>query len=209
MLKSFSIILLLLIVVVGCSDDPVSSKDTEATFYYRSVGTGTVKLEFYTTAQNDTYYRNLLYELTRTDLAINIVANDEIIPLATGNKWVYNIKVFDSTNVQIYTDVDSSWVERDTTLDNQLWFILVDEDGPFQIAANRDDGYYARDVTLASGTTNIDSVGEAYLSAKYPVNAGESFPNKPGFITQVLATDTLVTVPAGSFSCYKYKRTEQ
>ena len=150
-----------------------------------------------------------MYELARADLTINIVTNDEIIPLAAGNKWVYNIKVFDSTNAQIYVSVDSSWVERDTTLDNQLWYILVDEDGPFQIAANHDDGYYARDVTLASGTTDIDSVGEAYLSAKYPVNAGETFSNKTGFVTKVLATDDSVTVPAGSFSCYKYKRTEQ
>ncbi len=209
MQKIFLVLIIIFLLASGCSDDPVSSSDTEASFYYRSVGTGTVKLEFYTTAQNDIYYRNLLYELARADLTINIVANDEIIPLAAGNKWVYNIKVFDSTNAQVYADVDSSWVERDTTLDNQLWYILVDEDGPFQIAANRDDGYYARDVTLASGTTNIDSVGEAYLSAKYPVNAGETFSNKPGFTTEVLATDDSVTVPAGSFSCYKYKRTEQ
>ncbi|MEA1980948.1 MAG: hypothetical protein U9N54_08240 [candidate division Zixibacteria bacterium] len=209
MLRLFSILVLVLLFAVGCSDDPVSSEDTEATFYYRTVGTGTVKLEFYTIAQNDTYYRNLLYELTRVDIANNIVANDEIIPLADGNKWVYNIKVFDSTNVQIYSGVDSSWVARDTTLDNQLWHILADKDGPFQIATNRDDGYYARDVTLASGTTDIDSVGEAYLSAKYPVNVGETFPNKTGFITEVLSTDDSVTVPAGSFSCYKYKRTEQ
>ena len=209
MLRIFSVLFLVLLFAVGCSDDPVSSEDTEATFYYRTVGTGTVKLEFFTVAENDTYYRNLLYELARADLALDIVANDEIIPLATGNKWVYNIKVFDSTNVQVYTDVDSSWVERDTTLDGQLWYILVDEDGPFQIAANRDDGYYARDVTLASGTTDIDSVGEAYMSAKYPVSTGETFPNKTGFITEVLSIADSVTVPAGSYSCYKYKRTEQ
>jgi len=209
MLRIFSVLFLVLLFAVGCSDDPVSSEDIEATFYYRSVGTGTVKLEFFTVAENDTYYRNLLYELARADLALDIVANDEIIPLATGNKWVYNIKVFDSTNVQVYTDVDSSWVERDTTLDNELWYILVDEDGPFQIAANRDDGYYARDVTLASGTTDIDSVGEAYMSAKYPVSTGETFPNKTGFITGVLSIADSVTVPAGSYSCYKYKRTEQ
>jgi hypothetical protein len=200
--------------IAGCGDDdnPVNSgKDTEARYYFRAPGYGTVSIEIYTTSVDDRFYMQYLSELEKVTFGSGdtVGSSSEILPLAVGNSWIYAITAFDSLGNVLGNGIDTSIVSRDTTIDNETWYILYNRGAPVNLGINRSDGYWSRAVTLSPNTTNIATLGDPYLSAKFPTATGQVFVNETGYSTVVLDTDTTVTVPAGTFRCYEYKKTPQ
>ncbi len=200
--------------IVGCGDDdnPANSgQDTEAKYYYRAPGYGTVSIEIYTTSTDNRFYMQYLSELEQVTFGSGdtIGSSSEIIPLAIDNSWIYAITAFDSLGNALGNAVDTSIVSRDTIVDNETWYILYNRGAPVNLGINRSDGYWSRKVTLSPGTGNIVALGEPYLSSKFPATVGQVFANETGYRTVVLDIDTMVTVSAGSFECYKYKKTPQ
>ena len=204
----------LALLLVGCGDDdnPVNSgNDSEARYYYRAPGYGTISIEIYTTSVDDRFYMQYLSELEQVTFGSGdtIGSSSEIIPLALGNRWIYTITAFDSLGIALGSSIDTSVVSRDTTIDNETWYILYNRGAPVNLGINRTDGYWSRTVTLSPGSTNIAALGEPYLSSKFPATVGQVFANETGYTSLVLDADTMVTVAAGTFECYKYKKTPQ
>ena len=201
----------LALLITGCGDNNSTNPepDTEAKYYYRSPGYGTVSIEIYTTSVDDRFYMQYLSELEEVTFGSGdtVGSVSEIIPLAVGNAWIYAITAFDSLGNVLGNAVDTSTVARDTVIDSETWYILYNRGVPVNLGINRSDGYWSRSVTLSPGTANIASLGEEYLSSKFPATVGQVFANETGYRTVVLDADTMVTVTAGSFECYKYKKT--
>ena len=113
--------------------------------------------------------------------------NTDIFPLSVGSKWVYTV----TTQVPIYAiyeqlveikEIDSlgySTIHRS-------WYNILGTSSFIQ----KDDGIYQK-----LGTTD-------YLFLKYPLSDGDSYMSDETIIK--LATDTTISVPAGTFSSYQY-----
>jgi len=122
------------------------------------------------------------------------VTNSSITPLKNGNTWTYR----DITLPQQDTMNLTHWISGDTMIGSELWFreYVASDSSNYIYTKNKSDGqhYYIQ-------PDDID-----YLIYKYPATVGDIYYVDNGLDTlQVLNTDTSITVPAGTFSCYEYK----
>lgn len=208
LMKILAVTAALLMILLACGKSPLGLSDSpERTYYYRSAGVGTVVLDFFRLESEELVH--YLLELKEFSFPNARPSNaNEILPLAVGNRWVYDVTVSDSLGEIQFQFVDSNAVDRDTLINGERWYIIMRGNTNLGLGANRMDGYWARNLPPWDSLT-ISDVGPAYLAAKFPAALGETFLNIDNLITKVLSTDTTVEVPAGSFSCYKYLRTTQ
>jgi len=114
-----------------------------------------------------------------------------IIPLAQGNEWNYRDINFLSDDTTYF----SLSISGDTMIGSEHWYKeFYNDSSNYIFAMNKDDGHHF----YTNGNDN--------LVFKYPANAGDQFISNDSFDTTiVLNTATMITVPAGQFSCYEYK----
>ena len=130
-----------------------------------------------------------------------------IRPLTIGNQWFGKSTRFNQAG-PVDTIRTTATVIGDTTVSDTVWTQMFHEtDDTSQFASSW------------SSFSRNDSVGQwealafgsqANLLAKYPADALDSFPIYLGAldnVVQVVAAsiDTVLTVPAGEFSCYNYR----
>jgi hypothetical protein len=135
---------------------------------------------------------------------------DVIMPLAVGNMWIgkHNYYRYDSTLETRFSGYDTTRIQLDTIIDGEQWYKQSDE-------------YYLQNVD--DGLRIIDKIysKNPYIGCKFPAVKGDTFNTAPkvyipdqnnplvldsGFYyVQITNTDTIITVPKGSFSCYEYK----
>ncbi len=144
------------------------------------------------------------------------VNTDVIIPLAVGNEWTY---LYTSST---YTDTLRIGITGSMTLDTgdresriaYLWSWFDFETGQYSdfswLRYNTEEGFHS-----AGGISPSDTLLLDYLQLKYPVSKGESwiYPDleydyieDEWIVNDTLeafctAVDTLVSTPAGDFSC--------
>ena len=140
-------------------------------------------------------------------------SGDAIMPLADGNRWIGRLNgTTDRGLTWMVLDDDTLEVVGSSRIDGEEWFALQLDGMIAGDYTNRDDGLY----TTNSGCT--------CLRAKYPGDAGDLFtidsamvllPDPLGgtatpvmmrFAVEIVSTDTVVTVPAGTFTCHLYHR---
>ncbi|RKX29265.1 MAG: hypothetical protein DRP47_02195 [Candidatus Zixiibacteriota bacterium] len=127
------------------------------------------------------------------------VSNNEtssvIMPLTVGNSWTWERLGRDTLGDTIWIDTCHNIVVSDTTIDSETWYKLVSNCGKVGLKANRSDGLWSR-----------ISPDETDLIAKYPASVGDHWFNQ-GSTTQLstIVTDTVITVPAGTYSCIGYQ----
>lgn len=120
-----------------------------------------------------------------------------IMPLTIGDMWVYEVSALDTIdNMMKPVRIDTFEVTRDTIIDGERWFVVKDMTPPGGRVINREDGFWQcrRDQ-------------EPFLFLKYPASPGDEYSWNIRDITvenRVIAADAEVTVPAGTFTCYKY-----
>ena len=126
------------------------------------------------------------------DQIVNQISNQpvQIVPLKAGNVWTYRLSDYDSLGT---VDSASSFnfdieILRDTTIQNEKWFILKDDP---TVRTNRTDGYYVWNIS-------IDSMVPT-LMAKYPAQVGDKFATY-----SVASTNVQVTTLIGTFTCFLY-----
>jgi hypothetical protein len=124
---------------------------------------------------------------------------DIIMPLQAGNQWVFQIIALDTTvNALRPFKVDTFSVIRDTFVGNTYWY-EIDGLGPDRgFAVNWKDGLWF-----------VRPPDEPFLLAKYPAVLGDEYVSFIGGIkatTKVVALDAKITVPAGTYFCYKYQQ---
>jgi hypothetical protein len=135
-----------------------------------------------------------------------------IMPLAIGNEWHYLIEHYDSTGTQITATGPSEFILTDTTQINGLTGYAEKLSVFGYYYTNKQGGLY--------GNYCFDTCKEE-LIVPYPAPVGYWFNRRTTPSTYfdawdeihydtvywrvtVVATDTLVEVPAGRFLCYKY-----
>lgn len=114
-----------------------------------------------------------------------------VVPLAPGNTWIGLWRDYDDWDNVILTFFDTTRVIGDTVVDGERRYLLMNGGG----LVNREDGLYSWWAT-----------GALTLRFKYPARVGDAVPVRPGAghgdSIRVVSTDTIVTVPAGTFSCH-------
>ena len=133
-----------------------------------------------------------------------------IIPLKVGNSWTYH-----SRNATYWSDyvqtIDSvSIIEGAITFSGSENDIPSNGNGTFKslLLRNRD-----------GSTSFLDNSPpyDAYRTFKHPAQAGERYDYDTAYAqtdslspiiiyTEIVSTDTTITVPAGTFQCYHYRR---
>lgn len=133
-----------------------------------------------------------------------------LIPLAIGTRWTYDS--IDSVLFTTDTSRDHSFHQRqsfaviaDTIVaDGSTWAVLDSASGIIDVSggpgahgyvANRSGGFWSLNLTLAPILSLL------FFEFPYPAKVGTS---ENFGITIVLKTDTVVTVPAGTFHCLLY-----
>jgi hypothetical protein len=128
-----------------------------------------------------------------------------IMPLKVGNQWIGRV-TFDSAGTAIVR-YDTLTIVQEVSINNEKWYKA--STGDFYI--NRAEGL------LSTPTPNLS--GDCPCAViQYPASRGDTLllpevqvlvSGNPDPVTQivgreVLATDSTINVPAGSFSCYHY-----
>ncbi len=142
-------------------------------------------------------------------VAVTLTVRARIMPLAIGNRWVYNFIGYESgppnpTFVYTYT---LHVIDR-VTIGDEVWYetlqIIDDDISPDTLVMyyiNRFDGLWVR--------KSIDEADTAFMKIKFPANPGDDFTGYNGLMWQELpadlaAVDISVTVPYGTYQCYHY-----
>lgn len=120
----------------------------------------------------------------------------QLIPFAVGNKWLYQTVIHDSTGQQTQSKLDSNVIMRDTMIQGERWFFFnTDDKTP---VTNRSDGIYLWD--------KLNHTARPFL--KQPGTVGSSFEvNSQRFV--LVSTSAGVNVPAGFYTCYQLRLTDQ
>jgi hypothetical protein len=128
-----------------------------------------------------------------------------IIPLNMNNEWRYKQTQYDTNGVAIDSLYFTEVIYRDTLLRNEIWYGISNG----RYATNRSDGFwiiFSEEIELLN--LDLDTLlSHAILEWAYPSEKGNvyNFINNISFIS-VISTDTVITVPAGSFECYEYEK---
>ena len=121
----------------------------------------------------------------------------QIWPLNPGNTWSFSTIEYDTTGAVTHSGAGALVVTTDTIVDGETWYHISGVGwGGSMFYTNRSDGFFAM---LNSGTGLTKG-----LLFKYPVNAGDSWNFGDQYIF-LQSTDTSITVPAGTYHCYKYR----
>jgi hypothetical protein len=125
----------------------------------------------------------------------------EMIPLKMGNSWSYVRTNYDSTGIVEYTENITSTIDKDTLIDELTWYGYSDTPSGIWFT-NKSNGYwvYAR---WNNGNAIVDTM---LLIYKYPAIVGDVF-DFPSFRREVVSTNELITVPAGSYKTIHYSDT--
>lgn len=129
---------------------------------------------------------------------------DVIMPLEVGFRWAGTQQTYDSLGNLRSSASQTFYVERDTiipdtTYGDEHWFTLA---GGTILLSNREDGTWAR-----YGFSDTMDLQEPVIYLKYWAEPWETYLSGSylGSTVTVVSTDSVVSVPAGSFKCYYYK----
>ena len=154
---------------------------------------------------------SLLFALSCQETPLQPGETRDLIPLSVGNYWVFEQTNYDSLgNMTSIEPHDTIEIVGDTTIGGIIWsykYYL----GVLLAYRNSPAGILIRLVSKNSDAT-------VKLIYKFPAEITDTYPYpvvwfgvSPTRLVDslyqcfVMARDTLVTVPAGSFQCYKYR----
>ena len=124
---------------------------------------------------------------------VGTMPNSEIVPLSIGNRWFQHCQLYDSSGNVFSSWPDSICVLGDSVIGNTSWFLLEMQGLEYEV--NNQQG----------GLWSLGEGGQ-FLWYKYPAEKGDSFlvSTNTSFV-RVCSVDTMITVKAGTFSCYRYE----
>ena len=140
------------------------------------------------------------------------IINEEkqLIPLNTGNSWIFKKSYFNSNMELVKTENDSFIISSDTLISGEVWYC--------QNYLGHRIAYLNSYLGISARLVSPNTPDDIYLQYKYPAKVGTSFSypqvwfsgDKAWFddskaVTTVIRVDTLITIPVGSFKCYQYR----
>jgi len=130
----------------------------------------------------------------------------EIVPLTIGNTWIYQSKMYDSSDAMIDQWIDTTRIIGDSTINGEKWFWF---NWNFYVSSstylikNTPTGYCQFDRNLL--------INAPVLNYKYPAKSGDVYnvifqfkDSIWSFQRTVVTVDTEVIVPSASYSCLLY-----
>ncbi|NQT34059.1 hypothetical protein HQ587_02620 [bacterium] len=136
--------------------------------------------------------------------------DDEFIPLAIGNYWVYSIEMYmGDTLAPIPPMTDTVEVKQKIDWGGHTWYSFSDpsEEGEIHYYRNAEDGHYQ--LTISPEFKE----GKTALKTKFPLQLNDTWLDESDSLTiTVDAINETVTVPAGKFEgcyCLKIKMSEE
>lgn len=140
-----------------------------------------------------------------TDLLPTAYDDDYLMPLAVGNRWIATVV---ETDDFLYVGEESTYLDTIviTSMSKEIY-----RDRTGRIWWNGSDGLYRGDWNCG-GPMGVYPAERGDTFATTPVaqvllpdpNGGDPEVVEQQICQVVIATDTLITVPAGSFRCYHY-----
>ena len=136
--------------------------------------------------------------------ACSIAGDDEIIPLAIGNYWVYNVEMFmGDTLAPTPPMTDTVEVKKEINWSGHTWYSFDDpiEEGENLYYRNTEEGHYQ--LTISPEFKD----GKTALKTKFPLQLNDTWLDESDSLTiTVEAINETVTIPAGEFEgCYRIK----
>ncbi len=122
-----------------------------------------------------------------------------VMPLETGNRWLYQLINYDSSGVVQRIDIVGWRVKGDTEVHGEKWYFMSGTTGGMW--ANRQDGIWYWLSQPASSSVPI-------LFAKHPAVVGDVWTGEIGHDSisiELVARDTDIAVPLGPFRCNRYE----
>jgi hypothetical protein len=117
-----------------------------------------------------------------------------------GNSWVMQYTFYDTTGSILETFSDTSRVASDTVIAGVTWYYISSKLSHGVYYTNKSDGLWLMTLGTSTGPT---------LWYKYPANVGDNWTvqtvARPIIDEGVLQSDTSMTVPKGTYACYKYR----
>ena len=140
---------------------------------------------------------------------VNKNTDDVIIPLKVGNSWTYR-----STDPVIATEY--TWqIDSIGNIGSTPWFFSKRS---YASSGRMDNGPTLRNDGGSALFYNANLLDRIILQLKYPGNVGELFKYdtiqgladglEATMAWTITSTDTVITVPAGTFTCYLYRQTQ-
>jgi hypothetical protein len=121
---------------------------------------------------------------------IDASQNCDIVPLAVGNTWIYQIINYDTLGNETARFNDTTSIVTDTVIDGETWYTYEQSSEWY---TNKIDGFY------------LFINNKKVMIYKYPVKKGDAFSMREGSNILIESNDTLITTAAGTFSCVTYK----
>ena len=130
-----------------------------------------------------------------------------LIPLKAGNTWTFARTWYDSLGNVIQSATENLWVRADTNLFGHGWSVIW-RDAAMQLFRNTLEGVVVRLLDYDDPKTHVlykypARVGDSY-GYPVPTFGGTPYMSDTTWTAIVVCTDTLITVPAGSFKCVVY-----
>lgn len=122
-----------------------------------------------------------------------------IMPLSEGNQWGFVDTEYDSLGAVQRTGVALMTIIKDTLIEDEVWYRAT---MAWDTTAIDDWGLYTN---RQSGLWIMEPGDSPELFLKYPVIVGDAYyiDDAHGRMV-VVATDTVITVPHGTYSCILY-----
>jgi len=138
------------------------------------------------------------------------------IPLAAGNRWLFQVDEFDTSGSIQYSWTDSLNFERDTLIDGVTWSLMriTNTSLPGYLGFRSSASGVSQRIFSEYGPTSQHpmflspaSVGQTYPTSKAYIGRGGFSFDDSSFTCTVVSLDRVITVPAGSFTCVQFRVT--
>ncbi|HPI18848.1 MAG TPA: hypothetical protein PKY56_00620 [Candidatus Kapabacteria bacterium] len=138
-----------------------------------------------------------------------ILENSDLFPLKIGNSWLCTINAYDKSNNNIFIDSYGNKYPYDTNLrvisefstrEGKVFFLQLEskQDKHLIYFLKKNDGYYVGEKSYSE----INFFSQPLFI--YPVKKHLKY-NFLSDRIEVLSTNEMISVPAGTFKCYSYQ----
>jgi hypothetical protein len=121
----------------------------------------------------------------------------QIWPLKLGNTWAFNTIEYDTTGAVTHSGSGTFLVTADTMVAGETWYHIAGTGSEGEMFyTNRLDGFWGMSKSGAGLSKG--------LLFKHPVSTGDNWNFGDEYVF-LQSADTSITVPAGTYHCYKYR----
>lgn len=132
-------------------------------------------------------------DVTDAGTESDVQTQTELLPLAVGNAWVMNSTLERESGNFTSVRLDTIRVTADTTIQDEVWYRVVDSGGRETFYATNDQE------GLWKWSDPQDPNSSPYLALRHPATPGDVYSPRESESIQIVSVDTTMSVEAGDF----------